>query len=1030
MKNKLFKALFTVLLITSLLIAAENTENYLIIYHSAFADPAGWQSDLRTLLEDQGHEVTFYSIGNGVGSADIQNMIAVFINMEYPHVKYILLVGKGKDNAIPTGEEYPVANHIANSSYGNYIPFYYYNNNHYWAGATIDIPSDQQYVAGYDIQIGRIPVESITEINHWVSKLDDYYKSFSVYSSYKNRIRHFSQNNDNIDNHCLGYQAELKIEGSKVLHIDTLKYDFIANYMSDIHDSIHCVHTAAADALFRTKIEEGAGITIVSGTGGDPFNFAGFFFPPGISSYSFSNAKPNFIFGNTCSIGNTSHPGYTGNDDETVLENLLLTSGNGIVGAYAPTVNIGTHSSYVADHIYSGLLMDKGMRYVGDIADAFQAIADTITSINYLDLNLSILRKTYNSDRHDYHYKSMVLYGDPSMPLSLYQYVNSDITENTVWSGSIIVENVISISPGAKLTIQPGTGVFFKNGAELNVYGRLIAEGTSSYPIVFTAASESPSPGDWEGIRFDYAGPSRIVNCKIMYGEVGIGCNYSSNLVIENDTISHCICGIGFYYSSPENISSNYITQNQRGIYGVESSPVLTNNTITNCSDKGIYFYLNSSPVLYNNTIEASDCGAYFYYQCYPDFGPVSGSEKGNNLIRNNSQGLYVTNYSEAFLGASTSYNDRVGGYNAVFTSSGYNTYSRFSSSVMAHWCWWGAVPPSAVQFTHDATSTISYSNYLSSLPSNIGSSLSKAAVASPTSSDNENDIYSKAGFDPRKPNPNKLSDLWLWAYDLTINGKNEDAIEVYQILINKFPEDNLAKLSLAKMSKLYEKSEKNTFKQYLNSLSTKADKNLAPAVYSSLLTYYAQNVEIDEAIRTGENILKEYPDTEEEMVALFTLITLESSSKHNADKANEYLKIMKQKYPYQEMTLLAREFMGEKVDWELLNIQSLKKQTEEKLTDASIPEKYKLHQNYPNPFNPVTTIEYDLPEAAAVSLVIYDVTGKEVARLINTQISSGYHQIIWNGLDKNYTPVASGVYIYRLKTDKFCDVKKMLLVR
>lgn len=1021
MKNKILKLLSILLVLISTIFASVD---YLVIYHTSFAAPTGWQANLKDILENQGHDVAFHTIDNGDTYADISNMISTLKYTVYDDLKYILLVGKGKDGAIPSGEDYPVANSISSSAYGNYIPFYYYINNKYWAGATIDIPSDLQYVDGLDVQIGRIPVESIPEINNWVSKLEDYYKSFSVYAPYKNRIRHFSQNNDNIDNHCKRYQAELKIKGSVTLHIDTTKYDFVANYMTDVFVHEHCVHSAEADELFRDKIEEGAGITIVSGTGGAPDNFAGFFSPPGISTYSFSNANPNFIFGNTCSIGNTSHP------DGTVLKNLLVDPNNGIVGAYAPTVNIGTHSSYVADHIYSGLLMEEGLRHVGSIADAFQAIVDTITTINYLDLNLPFLRKNYSYNKHDYHYKSLVLYGDPSMPLALYRYVSSNITEDTEWSGSIIVENEISVSPGAKLTILPGTGVFFKNGAELNVYGRLIAEGTSSYPIVFTAASESPSPGYWGGIRFDCAESSRIVNCKIMYGEVGISCNYTSNLVIENDTISHCICGIGFYYSSPENISSNYITQNQRGIYGVESSPILTNNTITNCSDKGIYFYLNSSPVLYNNTIEASDCGAYFYYQCYPDFGPVSGSEKGNNLIRNNSQGIYVTNYSEAFLGASTSYNDRVGGYNTVFTSSGYNTYSRFSSSVMAHWCWWGAVPPTAVQFTHDATSTISYSNYLSSLPSNIGSSLSKAAVASPTSSDNENDIYSKAGFNPRKPNPNKLSDLWLWAYDLTINGKNEDAIEVYQILINKFPEDNLAKLSLAKMSKLYEKSEKNTFKQYLDGLSAKADKNLAPAVYSSLLSYYAQNVEIDEAIRTGENILKEYPDTEEEMVALFTLITLESSSKHNADKANEYLKILKQKYPYQEITFLAREFMGEKVDWELLNIQSLKKQTAEKPTDVSIPEKFNLHQNYPNPFNPMTTIEYDLPEAAAVSLVIYDVTGKEVARLINTQISSGYHQIIWNGLDKNYTPVASGVYIYRLKTDNFCDVKKMLLVR
>lgn len=1006
--------------------------DYLVLYHDTFTNSNGWQTNLENVLEDQGHELAFQTISNGDTYADISNSISSLKNTVYTDLEFVLLVGKGKDGAIPSGEIYPVTNSTASSSNGNYIPYYYYNDNHYWAGDTIDIPSDQQYVENLYLQIGRIPVESTTEINNWISKLEDYYKSFSKYSSYKNRIRHLSQNNDNIDNHCKRYQAELKIKGSTTLHIDTLKYDFVANFMTDVHDSVHCVHTTAADELFRTKIEEGAGITIVSGTGSDPFNFAGFFFPPGTSTYSFSNAKSNFIFGNTCAIGNTSHPGYTGGTGETVLENLLTDSNDGIVGAYAPTVNIGTHSSYVADHVYTSLLMGSGMRHVGEIADAFQTFVDTITSVNYLDLNHSFLRRNYYYNQHDYHYKSMVLYGDPSMPLALNSYVSSNISSDTTWSGSIIVENDITINSGVTLTIQPGTGVFFEDDAQLKVQGTLIAEGTTSYPIVFSGASTSPSVGDWDGIYFDNSSVDancRIKNCKIEYADCGITCYYA-NPTIQNDSIAYCTAGVSFVYSSPSNFNSNYVTQCTRGIVGNNSSPTLTNNKVTDCSDKGIYFFLNSSPKLFSNTVEDSYYGTYFYWQCYPEFGPVSGSNKGENVIKSNFQNIYGSDYSDPFLGSTDAYNNRIGGYNALYSSSDYNVYMKTNSDLMAHWCWWGSNPPAAIKFYNDASSTISRSNHLTSLPSNIGSSLAKAAMFATSEEAEEEDLYTLAGFDPKNPNPNKLSDLWLWAHDLTITGQDEEAINVYKKLIDKFSADDLSKKALVKMAKLHKEAEKENFKQYLNTIVASTDKNLRPSVHMMLVHYFACDNEIDKAIKEAEKIVDKYPDSKEEISALYSLIMFEKDETFNLDKAKAYLNDMKIKYPYEEMTLLAREQMGEKVDWSLLDMKALVKKNSGDVEEILIPDEYALHHNYPNPFNPVTTIEFDLPEAAKVSLVIYDITGREIARLVDQQAPAGYHSIVWNGMTKFGGQAASGVYIYRLNSDNFSDVKKMLLVR
>ena len=91
-----------------------------------------------------------------------------------------------------------------------------------------------------------------------------------------------------------------------------------------------------------------------------------------------------------------------------------------------------------------------------------------------------------------------------------------------------------------------------------------------------------------------------------------------------------------------------------------------------------------------------------------------------------------------------------------------------------------------------------------------------------------------------------------------------------------------------------------------------------------------------------------------------------------------------------------------------------------------ALPTSYNLAQNYPNPFNPVTTIEFSLPEKAQnVKLTIYSLLGEKITELVNTSLEAGRYSYQWDG--KN---VATGIYIYELKTEKFVSVKKMLLMK
>ena len=96
----------------------------------------------------------------------------------------------------------------------------------------------------------------------------------------------------------------------------------------------------------------------------------------------------------------------------------------------------------------------------------------------------------------------------------------------------------------------------------------------------------------------------------------------------------------------------------------------------------------------------------------------------------------------------------------------------------------------------------------------------------------------------------------------------------------------------------------------------------------------------------------------------------------------------------------------------------------------TQLPKKFILYRNYPNPFNPVTTIRYDLPEQSHVTIVIYDILGREVKELVSGELVSGYHKVVWDATDSFGKPVGAGVYLYQIRTKGFTQTRKMLLLK
>ncbi|CUS88357.1 Por secretion system C-terminal sorting domain-containing protein, partial [Candidatus Kryptonium thompsonii] len=96
----------------------------------------------------------------------------------------------------------------------------------------------------------------------------------------------------------------------------------------------------------------------------------------------------------------------------------------------------------------------------------------------------------------------------------------------------------------------------------------------------------------------------------------------------------------------------------------------------------------------------------------------------------------------------------------------------------------------------------------------------------------------------------------------------------------------------------------------------------------------------------------------------------------------------------------------------------------------VDIPQKFELYQNYPNPFNPSTSISFDLPEDAFVTLKIYNIIGQEIKTLVNEFKNAGRYTVVWDGKDNTGKIAPSGIYFYRITAGNFSKTLKMVLTK
>ena len=95
------------------------------------------------------------------------------------------------------------------------------------------------------------------------------------------------------------------------------------------------------------------------------------------------------------------------------------------------------------------------------------------------------------------------------------------------------------------------------------------------------------------------------------------------------------------------------------------------------------------------------------------------------------------------------------------------------------------------------------------------------------------------------------------------------------------------------------------------------------------------------------------------------------------------------------------------------------------RLSDIIIPDTYALKSAYPNPFNPITTIEFGIPAESLVSLSIFDLQGRKIETLVDSNMKAGYHSIHWNA-----TAYSSGIYFVKMMSGKYINTQKLMLIK
>jgi tetratricopeptide (TPR) repeat protein len=507
-----------------------------------------------------------------------------------------------------------------------------------------------------------------------------------------------------------------------------------------------------------------------------------------------------------------------------------------------------------------------------------------------------------------------------------------------------------------------------------------------------TITSNNLSVGFTHGIYAEYC-PGEMLN---FFGNSINNCNNGMTIIQSSPYIAFNILNGNSYGesgmfldNSNGTIKYNVISDFYNSYYSFYSSPDLLKNTFDNSCDDNVYLSSSSVPVMH----PLVSSGSTYWFA-------------GDNLITGSP-------YDAGILFDEDAYPDLNYGYNR-FTLSGSNYYISGANPASAgrefyvYENYWGEVPPDSLKI-NVSNAVVKFDPYDDNSQS-----------ARQTNTFDTTDI----GFGLKdtihileSDNPNSAQELYLLAYQSEFNREYEAAIGYYNEIVSDYKDSSSASSCLARIFNCYEKkqataSEYALMKSYYSTITEDTSHTIIMRNISEDLAIQSniKQGNIEEAISDYDEIHASHTNTPKGFHALINKEILAAGSGDNLSSGSTFEEI---------------EFSQNKINGILKVLTG--KNSGNTVYSKKLLNDFILSQNYPNPFNPSTKISFDLPADSRVKLVVYDMLGREVMRLVNDEFKfAGKYEYEFSG-----ESLPSGVYFYILKIDgKLIGAKRMTLLK
>ncbi len=598
-------------------------------------------------------------------------------------------------------------------------------------------------------------------------------------------------------------------------------------------------------------------------------------------------------------------------------------------------------------------------------------------------------------------------------------------TSNEIWFGMLNVLGSVVFDGNHTLTILPGSNIIFNGycGMAIKAGSKIIAQGASLDSIYFTTSISNPGRQSWGNI-YVYSGNNDLEYCTFEYGNWALKIygypSHTGGNIVKNCTFKHNDQALRIENSDVQ--VENSTLENNRHAFvlinaGNSSGIYLYGNTIQNNDRDGIYAS-HSTVDLFHNTIRQNGLGnsstyngIYAYNYCDIALGGREWEDEedydltgGFNAIQNNhGSGIYVSSGSEVLVGDYGDPDICMAGHNSIYSNGSYSgkqIYNVLSGyTVKARDNYWGGTPTSSLFY-----GSVDSSSWLSTDPLSGGNMmaispgrgqtpvLSKVSGGDKDTSIKISRIQKLKSFISQYPRSPKAV-LALREIFHYIRGDYEDKLGMRQSiasylsgLCETYTSDEIGKIALQLLVISHESSGDisgaiSLAEKGIKLLEGEARNNMM----ATLVTYYIQQNQLEKAQALYKELKRVCPENKQ---------LLEMVSEDLSDAPGREGKGFEKGYA----------------------IAQNKKQ---------LPVHFALSQNYPNPFNPTTTISYQLPEAAHVTVAIYDLQGRLVETLVNGEKAAGSYSVQW---DAGSQP--SGVYFYKIQAGRFAATKKLLLLK